>query len=354
MEDNPIDELFEDFDIVTREEFMMLYSKVFYKLKYCRMMVHFFSGSIKNGLIDSFIDPADEELRQFAEEYGMVGFCIIMTKGALNQLVADSNPRKKIYEIVDRLYICVDETFNDIVKEATPEQRGAMNILLALIIYIILYYRFRDINDYSKYILPALAEKFLPLIQEDGGLDKLHELIEALPPHDETEAERKRLEAVPEEEVRDMLVSANEEIRQLKMQVIDLEAQLNDTRNEASVGDDGEDSPRFYKRKMQLGLLRIMMRRAGIDIKKNKSAATILISNLLHISNYKSVQKMLSEDTYLRTADHGEACAEVNGILKELAAPFKIMCKASKSVKEGEIPLKDYTEILKFYKNTGE
>lgn len=340
MEDNLMDECFVDFDLVTKEEYMILFDKVFNKLKYCRLACN---------LISSGINPD-------SANYSMPYVFFMMVKDSLKEIVCDKNPKKKIYEAASHLFKYMKEEGmgDEISREASPVGKAALNMMLSLIAYIILYYRYRDVDDYSKYVLPVLAENFLPLIQEDGGLERLQQLIEGLPPHDETEAERACLENVPEEDVRDRLVEAGEEIRRLRMRVVDLEAQLVDAQNDGGGDGAGEACPRFYKRKMQLGLLRAMMGRAGIDIGKNKSAAAILISNLLHISNYKSVQKMLSEDPYLRTADHGEACAEVNGILEQLVSPFKIECKVSKSAKKGETPVKSYAEILKTYKNSGE
>lgn len=355
MEDNLMSECFEDFDIVTKEEYMIIFSKVFYKIPYLRLTCNIAKSRFKHDAV-AFSNEKDEMERLQLTENIMPYFCFMLVKDAVKKIVYDKNPKKSIYEIADHLFMYIEEDdFRDAIMAMDDSvDYFSLNVLESLIIYTLLYYRYRDVDDYSKYVLPVLAENFLPMIEEDGGLERLHQLIEALPPHDETEAERARLENVPEKDVRDRLVEAEEEIHRLKMRVTDLEAELKDARNDD--GSDGEDeaSPRFYKRKMQLGLLRSLMGRAGINIGKNKSAAAILISNLLHISNYKSIQKMLSEDPYLRTADHGEACAEVNGILQELASPFKIECKASKSAQKGEEPVKSYAEILKSYKNTGE
>ena len=224
----------------------------------------------------------------------------------------------------------------------------------SLVMYLILYYRFRDDKDYIRYVLKALASNIRKIPYSKDNILSFNMLLDELPPHDETEAELTRLESVPEETVRERYVKAQEEIRRLRMRVEDLETELKDSDNaEATKEDNEEDSPRFYKRKLQVTMLMALMERAGIDISKNKTAAAILISNLLHVSNYKAVQKMLSEKFYLRAAEHGEACAEINGILKVLASKLSFKVKASKTSKELDQPIKDYLETIKLYKNSG-
>lgn len=177
-------------------------------------------------------------------------------------------------------------------------------------------------------------------------------MIAALPPHDETEAELKRLENVPEETVKDMYVAALGEIRQLKKRIDDLEAIISDRENaEAMKENNDEHNDRFYKRKLQVSMLEKFLRCAGVEISNNKTAAAILISNLLHISNYKGVQKMLSENYYLRAADHAVSCAEVNGILEVLETDMRFHVKESKTARDWVYPMKDYSEIIKSYNN---
>ncbi|MGM9779717.1 MAG: hypothetical protein ACI3ZD_15510 [Prevotella sp.] len=279
-------------------------------------------------------------------------FVFLCVKRPLTILVNDINPQKKIYEMLGHIcdYSQVDMSFIN-----NKEQYEIVNRYSSLIMYLILYYRFRNHSDYTSYILKALASNIRKIPFSNDNILTFNRMIEALPPHDETEADRKRIENLPEETLKDKYVTALEEIRQLKMRIEDLEAVLND-RNNAEATKDGNEAnnPKFYKRKLQVSLLVQFMRWAGVDITNNKTAAAILISNLLHISNYKAVQKMLSEKFYLRAADHAEACAEVNGILEVLGTNLRFHVKASKTASEWEFPMKDYSETIKSYNNPEE
>ena len=149
-----------------------------------------------------------------------------------------------------------------------------------------------------------------------------------------------------------MYVKAQGEIRQLKKRIDDLEAIISDRENaEAMKENNDEHNDRFYKRKLQVSMLEKFLRCAGVEISNNKTAAAILISNLLHISNYKGVQKMLSENYYLRAADHAVSCAEVNGILEVLETDMRFHVKESKTARDWAYPMKDYSEIIKSYNN---
>ncbi len=356
MELDMMEDLFDDFDIITQEEYEILYDNVWKKMTvgktFDRML------PIINGLIADFPFPEElpEDMKDEFIKQLMKGFLFFFVKDQLMMLVHDKNPSKKIYSMASHLYDMsgfIEEYHYEIKEKDRPVQ----NMMMSVIMYIILYYRFRDIRIYKKYILPRLFENFKDKACTEEGLAELHKMIAALPPHDESEAELKRLENVPEETVREELVKAHEIIRQQEKRILDLEGELNDVNvyNIPEEGSDGDGNGRFYKRKLQLGLIKYLLKSIGADISKNKAAASILISNLLHISNNKGVHKMLSDTQfYLRSADHGEACAEINGILRELGSKLRVGVRVSKSAEKDIYPIKDYAEILKSYKNTGE
>ena len=341
--------LFDDFDIITKDEYIMIYENVILKTQV---------GSVFDillpqlcGVTDScaFAEDMPESKREEIMRSFTRYFVFLFVKQPLTVLVYDNNPKKKIFEMLN--HIC-DYSQVDISFINNKEQYGIINRYASLLMYLILYYRFRDESDYIKYILKALASNIRKIPFSKDNIVSFNSMIAALPPHDETEAELKRLENVPEETVKDMYVKAQGEIRQLKKRIDDLEAIISDRENaEAMKENDDGHNDRFYKRKLQVSLLIQFMRWAGVDITNNKTAAAILISNLLHISNYKAVQKMLSEDFYLRAADHAEACAEVNGILGLLGSRVKVGVKVSKTAKEKLWPMKDYSEIIKSYNN---
>ena len=341
--------LFDDFDIITKDEYIMIYENVILKTQV---------GSVFDILLPQLLGVTDscafaEEIPESKREEIMRSFtrCFVFlfVKQPLTVLVYDNNPKKKIFEMLN--HIC-DYSQVDISFINNKEQYDIINRYASLLMYLILYYRFRDESDYIKYILKALASNIRKIPFSKDNIVSFNSMIAALPPHDETEAELKRLENVPEETVKDMYVKAQGEIRQLKKRIDDLEAIISDRENaEAMKENDDGHNDRFYKRKLQVSLLIQFMRWAGVDITNNKTAAAILISNLLHISNYKAVQKMLSEDFYLRAADHAEACAEVNGILGLLGSRVKVGVKVSKTAKEKLWPMKDYSEIIKSYNN---
>lgn len=354
-----LSDMFTDFGIITPDEFSMLFNEVVYKLKYCRIVIEAVKLYAKDLITQLPNDGTDETEGVTDGENFHIFIFFHCINGKLHELVNAKNPKMKIYEMADKLYMgFTDVLGGDDDFEISGMGKKSSNMFLALVMYVVIYYRYRDIPDYSKYVLPVLHSRFAPMIQDDGGVGHLKKLIEVLPPHDETLAQLERLENVPEENVRQQLVEALAEISQLKMRIVDLEDELKDAKsNSEARGEEGETDGdgRFYKRKLQLKLLQVFMRRAGIDITRNKTAASILMSNLLHIANHKSIQKMLSEQNpYLRASDHSEACAEVNGILKVLESPFRITVKTSKTAQKGETPSKDYSEILKSYKNTGE
>lgn len=356
MELDMMEDLFDDFDIITQEEYEILYDNVWMKMTVGKTFDRMIP--IINGLVVDL--PFSEELPEdMKDEYIkqlLKIFLFYFVKNQLMMLVHDKNPSKKIYSMASHLYDMsgfIEEYHYEIKEKDRPVQ----NMMMSVIMYIILYYRFRDIRIYKKYILPRLFENFKDKACTEEGLAELHKMIAALPPHDESEAELKRLENVPEETVREELVKAHEIIRQQEKRILDLEGELNDVNvyNIPEEGSDGDGNGRFYKRKLQLGLIKYLLKSIGADISKNKAAASILISNLLHISNNKGVHKMLSDTQfYLRSADHGEACAEINGILRELGSKLRVGVRVSKSAEKDIYPIKDYAEILKSYKNTGE
>ena len=104
-------------------------------------------------------------------------------------------------------------------------------------------------------------------------------MIAALPPHDECEAELKRLKNVPEETIREDLVKAHEIIRQQEKRILDLEGELNDVNiyNISEEGSDGDGNGLFY----------------------------------------------------LRLADHGEACAEITSRVVSLAGQLSLVALSS-------------------------
>lgn len=344
--------LFDEFDIITKDEYMMIYENVILKTQvgcvFDILLPKLCGLGDKCELPDNMPASKREDIMKFFTRY----FVFLFVKKPLTILVYDNNPKKKIYEMLN--HIC-DYSQIDISFINNKEQYDIINRYSSLLMYLILYYRFRDESDYIKYILRALASNIRKIPFSKDNILSFNSMIAALPPHDETEAELKRLENVPEETVKDMYVTALGENRQLKMRVEDLEAIISDRENaEAMKENDEENNDRFYKRKLQVSLLIQFMRWTGVDITNNKTAAAILISNLLHISNYKTVQKMLSENFYLRAADHAEACAEVNGILELLGSRVKVGVKVSKTAKEKLWPMKDYSETIKSYNNPEE
>lgn len=341
--------LFDDFDIITKDEYIMIYENVILKTQV---------GSVFDillpqlcGVTDSYAFAEDmpeskrEEIMRSFTRY----FVFLFVKQPLTVLVYDNNPKKKIFEMLN--HIC-DYSQVDISFINNKEQYDIINRYASLLMYLILYYRFRDESDYIKYILKALASNIRKIPFSKDNIVSFNSMIAALPPHDETEAELKRLENVPEETVKDMYVAALGEIRQLKKRIEDLEAIISDRENaEAMKENNDEHNDRFYKRKLQVSMLEKFLRCAGVEISNNKTAAAILISNLLHISNYKGVQKMLSENYYLRAADHAVSCAEVNGILEVLETDMRFHVKESKTARDWVYPMKDYSEIIKSYNN---
>lgn len=349
--------LFDDFDIITQEEYEILYDNVWMKMALGKTLDRILP--MFNGMIPGFPFPEElpEDMRDEFVKEATKGCFFLFVKDQLMMLVHDKNPSKKIYSMASHIF----DMSGFIEKydiECKDMNFSVHNMLLSLLMYIILYYRFRDMRIYKKYILPRLFENFKDKICTEEELAELHKMIAALPPHDESEAELQRLKNVPEETVREKLVKAHEIIRQQEMRIADLESELKDVhvyKDLPEEGGDGDGNVRFYKRKLQLGFILYLLKASGVDIKKNKAAASILISNLLHISNYKGVQKMLSDTQfYLRSADHGEACAEMNGILRELGSKLKVGVRVSKTAEKDIYPVKDYAELLKSYKNTGE
>lgn len=341
--------LFDDFDIITKDEYIMIYENVILKTQV---------GSVFDillpqlcGVTDScaFAEDMPESKREEIMRSFTRYFVFLFVKQPLTVLVYDNNPKKKIFEMLN--HIC-DYSQVDISFINNKEQYDIINRYASLLMYLILYYRFRDESDYIKYILKALASNIRKIPFSKDNIVSFNSMIAALPPHDETEAELKRLENVPEETVKDMYVKAQGEIRQLKKRIDDLEAIISDRENaEAMKENDDGHNDRFYKRKLQVSMLEKFLRCAGVEISNNKTAAAILISNLLHISNYKGVQKMLSENYYLRAADHAVSCAEVNGILEVLETDMRFHVKESKTARDWVYPMKDYSEIIKSYNN---
>lgn len=341
--------LFDDFDIITKDEYIMIYENVILKTQV---------GSVFDILLPQLLGVTDscafaEDMPESKREEIMRSFTryfvFLFVKQPLTVLVYDNNPKKKIFEMLN--HIC-DYSQVDISFINNKEQYDIINRYASLLMYLILYYRFRDESDYIKYILKALASNIRKIPFSKDNIVSFNSMIAALPPHDETEAELKRLENVPEETVKDMYVAALGEIRQLKKRIEDLEAIISDRENaEAMKENNDEHNDRFYKRKLQVSMLEKFLRCAGVEISNNKTAAAILISNLLHISNYKGVQKMLSENYYLRAADHAVSCAEVNGILEVLETDMRFHVKESKTARDWVYPMKDYSEIIKSYNN---
>lgn len=341
--------LFDDFDIITKDEYIMIYENVILKTQV---------GSVFDILLPQLLGVTDscafaEDMPESKREEIMRSFTryfvFLFVKQPLTVLVYDNNPKKKIFEMLN--HIC-DYSQVDISFINNKEQYDIINRYASLLMYLILYYRFRDESDYIKYILKALASNIRKIPFSKDNIVSFNSMIAALPPHDETEAELKRLENVPEETVKDMYVAALGEIRQLKKRIEDLEAIISDRENaEAMKENDDGHNDRFYKRKLQVSMLEKFLRCAGVEISNNKTAAAILISNLLHISNYKGVQKMLSENYYLRAADHAVSCAEVNGILEVLETDMRFHVKESKTARDWVYPMKDYSEIIKSYNN---
>ena len=341
--------LFDDFDIITKDEYIMIYENVILKTQV---------GSVFDILLPQLLGVTDscafaEDMPESKREEIMRSFTryfvFLFVKQPLTVLVYDNNPKKKIFEMLN--HIC-DYSQVDISFINNKEQYDIINRYASLLMYLILYYRFRDESDYIKYILKALASNIRKIPFSKDNIVSFNSMIAALPPHDETEAELKRLENVPEETVKDMYVAALGEIRQLKKRIEDLEAIISDRENaEAMKENNDEHNDRFYKRKLQVSMLEKFLRGAGVEISNNKTAAAILISNLLHISNYKGVQKMLSENYYLRAADHAVSCAEVNGILEVLETDMRFHVKESKTARDWVYPMKDYSEIIKSYNN---
>ena len=356
MELDMMEGLFDDFDIITQEEYCILYDNIWKKLTVGKAFERMLP--IVNGLIADFPYPEDlpEDMKDEFMMQLIKSFMFLFVKDQLMTLVHDKNPSKKIYSMASHLYDMAGfiEEYNIEIKE---KDRPMQNMLISLFMYIILYYRFRDQRIYKKYILPRLFDNFKDKVCTEEGLPELQKMIAALPPHDESEAELQRMKNMPEETVREELVKAHEKIRELEKRIVDLEGELNDAHVYNDMPEEGADDAgngRFYKRKMQLGIIKYLLRAIGADITKNKAAASILISNLLHISNYKGVQKMLSDSQfYLRSADHGEACAEMNGILRELGSKLRVGVRVSKSAEKDIYPIKDYAELLKYYKETG-
>ena len=341
--------LFDDFDIITKDEYIMIYENVILKTQV---------GSVFDILLPQLLGVTDscafaEDMPESKREEIMRSFTryfvFLFVKQPLTVLVYDNNPKKKIFEMLN--HIC-DYSQVDISFINNKEQYDIINRYASLLMYLILYYRFRDESDYIKYILKALASNIRKIPFSKDNIVSFNSMIAALPPHDETEAELKSLENVPEETVKDMYVAALGEIRQLKKRIEDLEAIISDRENaEAMKENNDEHNDRFYKRKLQVSMLEKFLRCAGVEISNNKTAAAILISNLLHISNYKGVQKMLSENYYLRAADHAVSCAEVNGILEVLETDMRFHVKESKTARDWVYPMKDYSEIIKSYNN---
>lgn len=341
--------LFDDFDIITKDEYIMIYENVILKTQVSSVFDILLPQLL--GVTDScaFAEDMPESKREEIMRSFTRYFVFLFVKQPLTVLVYDNNPKKKIFEMLN--HIC-DYSQVDISFINNKEQYDIINRYASLLMYLILYYRFRDESNYIKYILKALASNIRKIPFSKDNIVSFNSMIAALPPHDETEAELKRLENVPEETVKDMYVAALGEIRQLKKRIEDLEAIISDRENaEAMKENNDEHNDRFYKRKLQVSMLEKFLRCAGVEISNNKTAAAILISNLLHISNYKGVQKMLSENYYLRAADHAVSCAEVNGILEVLETDMRFHVKESKTARDWVYPMKDYSEIIKSYNN---
>ena len=164
MELDMMEGLFDDFDIITQEEYEILYDNVWKKMTvgktFDRML------PIINGLIADFPFPEKlpEDMKDEFIKQLMKGFLFFFVKDQLMMLVHDKNPSKKIYSMASHLYDMAGfiEEFHFEFKE---KDRPVQNMMMSMIMYIILYYRFRDIRIYKKYILPRLFENFSSTLQ---------------------------------------------------------------------------------------------------------------------------------------------------------------------------------------------
>ena len=96
--------LFDDFDIITQEEYEILYDNVWKKMTvgktFDRML------PIINGLIADFPFPEKlpEDMKDEFIKQMMKGFLFFFVKDQLMMLVHDKNPSKKIYSMASHLY----------------------------------------------------------------------------------------------------------------------------------------------------------------------------------------------------------------------------------------------------------
>lgn len=96
--------LFDDFDIITQEEYEILYDNVWKKMTvgktFDRML------PIINGLIADFPFPEElpEDMKDEFIKQLMKGFLFFFVKDQLMMLVHDKNPSKKIYSMASHLY----------------------------------------------------------------------------------------------------------------------------------------------------------------------------------------------------------------------------------------------------------
>lgn len=340
MNDTDYAEVFTEDDIITREEFMMLFSKVFDKIVYIRLMMNMVPLAKEH--IDGDVCDDDFKVTLF-----------VMCRDHLRELVGSKNPKMAVYDITTRLHeMSINGEALD-WKETLPGGREKINSFGALIMYVILYYRFRLVDDYATYILPALYDCFSTLVSAED-LTKIQKRIEALPMHEERNEAEAQLDGSSADELREMLMHERSENARLTERISRLEQDLQELSDLRDDNDEAEQSGRWYKRKAQIVLLLTLMDRAGLRIANSKTATAIMMANLLHLPNFRKVQKLLSGDLYLRAADHREACAEINGLLAKLAAPFRLEVRLSQKATSGEKPADAYSEILKSYKNTGE
>ena len=119
-----------------------------------------------NGLIADFPFPEElpEDMKDEFIKQLMKGFLFFFVKDQLMMLVHDKNPSKKIYSMASHLYDMAG-FIGGFHFEFKEKDRPVQNMMMSLIMYIILYYRFRDIRIYKKYILPRLFENFSSTLQ---------------------------------------------------------------------------------------------------------------------------------------------------------------------------------------------
>lgn len=321
---------FEENKVVTEEEYYMLFRKVIYGIPLV--------GFIVRQLPTLLYGFRDED-----ERFNMT-LTYMLCRNKLASLASAAEPCVAVSDSTTWLFDL--DFMGDVRMELSDDVIDHLNVVASIIIYVILYFRYGQSDAYANHILPSLYARFEDYVAEKE-LKEIRAATDALPHHVETDGDDASFDNATREELIEMLRQERRKSREMKNRIAILEDSVKNV--DSSDGADTAYSDRWYQRKVQVRLLLVLMEKAGLRIENSKTAVAILIANILHVPNFKSIRKLLSENFYLRQSNHRDEVAEINGLLHKLAAPFRLKVRPSRDRKIENVPEIHYDETMKFY-----